>query len=241
MHRKIRRMITLALLLCFGAAHAAAQAEESAGPDAVLRSMVINPQLVYAETQEDLARNGGETILSTLERGQSCAEGAVFAAAAGENPFLTFAQPMSSMQGIQADGNRIFYITIKPSAKDFGCMLFATLNIGLTIGAESEPIAFVMAENDMRPLDTELRIEPGHWYHMLLAVGRDGMFAGALWKDGGADSTARFAIDLRAYDNPDYLQQPWEAMVGFAGEAAMTIREYAYYTFDGFADEIMDN
>ena len=227
---KIVKMLLPAILLA-GFLVGAAAAQDM---DDVLAALLVNPQLSYTQTTEDLAADNGAGILGAA--GQAVAEGVMFSAGAGENPLLTFAQSISGAPGMQDNANRAFLMAFVPSAKDFGFMFFTEDNIGLTIGPNSEPMVFALADNYMQPLDTALRIEPGSAYNILLAATMDGRFRGALWQDGAAAQAAYFTLDLTAFENGNYHNQPWEVLVGFAGEATLTVTEYAYYSFDGFAD-----
>jgi hypothetical protein len=90
----------------------------------------------------------------------------------------------------------------------------------------------------MAPVDTELRIEPGNWYGIFIAISSDGDFQGALWKDGAPDNVAYFGAALGDFEDGDmYKNKSWELSIGFKGQSTFEIARYCYYTFSGFVNE----
>jgi hypothetical protein len=68
---------------------------------------------------------------------------------------------------------------------------------------------------------TSLQIEPDNWYHALVAMSSDGVLQGALWKDGREDNVARFSVATGSFDDGGYVNQPWQALIGYKGEATL--------------------
>ncbi|NCC58894.1 MAG: hypothetical protein EOM17_14930, partial [Synergistales bacterium] len=108
-----------------------------------------------------------------LSGSSSFEDGVEFTANEGENPFLSFARRLDS-EGMEGGANQAVYVSFCPSGKNFGFMLTADTSFGITIGEDSEPCIFVLDNNYMSLVDTDLRIEPGNWYSIFMAVGSGG-------------------------------------------------------------------
>ena len=202
----------------------------------IINTVLVDGAMLYEETIDDLKANSGRNIGTDYDKRNVVDEGVKFMAADGENPFMPLAKRLDEVEGGVggSGGNQAFYIKFKPSGKDFGLMLSASASVGLTIGENNEPCVFIMDHNYMEPLDTSLRIEPGNWYHALLAMGSDGLLQGAIWKDGAEDQAAYINIAIRALHDDRYANQSWQVNIGFQGEATFTVADYAYYTFSNF-------
>lgn len=198
----------------------------------VITSVLSDPVMVYEETADTLKANGGANIGTESDQRKVTDEGVQFYAADGENPFMMLAKGLSEADGVN-NMNQAFYIRFKPSAKDFGFMLSSATSVGITIGDDAEPCVFILEHDYMEPMATSLQIEPDNWYHALVAMSSDGVLQGALWKDGGEDNVARFSVATGSFDDGGYVNQPWQALIGYKGEATFTVGDYAYYTFAG--------
>lgn len=205
--------------------------------ESIISAVVNGPVLVYQENTDSLKENNGANIGTEEVARQSVEDGVEFAANEGENPFLPFAKRLDS-EGMEGGDNQAVYVSFCPSGKDFGFMLSADTSFGITIGEDSEPCIFVMDNNYMVPVDTDLKIEPGNWYSIFLAVGSGGDFHGALWKNDDPDNVAYFSLVLGAFENGDqYKNTSWELQIGFQGESTLKIGKYEYYTFNYFEKE----
>ncbi len=218
------------------------QKNEQMTSDDVINSVFVDMQKVYEETMEDLKANGGQNIGTDYDQREVTDEGVMYKAVEGENPFMPLAKRLNEVDGINGY-NQAFYMKFKPSAKDFAVMLNADGNVGITIGEDNEPALFVADYEYMEPLDTNLRIEPGNWYHVIIGIGSDGLIQGALWKEGSEDEAVYMNLHLsQSFGDERYSNQSWMVNVGYSGEATFTVDNYAYYTFSNFvmADRVIE-
>ena len=116
-------------------------------------------------------------------------------------------------------------------------MLSDSGSVGMTIGEDAAPIAFVLDQNYFEPMEGSFKIEPDQWYRALIAMSSGGVLKGMIWPDDSKDDSARFSIAANELQDELYENQSWKALVGFKGEATFTISDYAYYTFTNFAEE----
>ncbi|MPN36489.1 hypothetical protein SDC9_183998 [bioreactor metagenome] len=117
-------------------------------------------------------------------------------------------------------------------------MLSADKKFGITMGDNAEPCIFVLDNGYMAPADTDLKMEPGNWYNILMAVDNNGNFQGALWEKDAPEDAAYFGIALGAFEDGDlYKNKSWELSIGFKGQSTFEIAEYCYYSFEGFVKE----
>lgn len=224
-------IITAALLCaCGGDTETSAEPENQTDTtqQRLLSALVTEPQVVFEESTESLLANSGENIATDTAK-ETTNDGISFTADEGENPFLTFTK---TQDGVPE--NRAIYIQFKPSAKDFGFMLFSESSMGLTIGEENEPIVFLLEGNYFQPVDTDLRIEPGNWYYVVFAVDTEGMMHGILCRDGYEENAAYFSLNAAELVQDDYAACTWQFSIGFLGEAQFVVKSYGIYTFDEF-------
>lgn len=240
-----KSILVTALLMIFVATVAAACGQNpAAGNDAasvaveeqetvsvqqtLITSLVTNPIVIFEESKEDIRGNKGEFIAVGTERDVT-EDGILFHAGSDENPFFAYAK---SQEG--TTGNQAFYAKFLPSAKDFGFMLSAETGVGFTIGEENEPCYFLQNGAKIIPMTTDMRIEPGNWYHMVLAIDSTGAFQGVICKDGALDQAAYFSVAADDTEGENRVDQSWQLFTGFHGEATLTIQSYCLYTFDSF-------
>ncbi|MEN6418030.1 MAG: hypothetical protein ABFC73_03825 [Clostridiaceae bacterium] len=195
----------------------------------LISSLITNPIVVFEESKEDIIGNSGEFIAVGTDRDVT-EDGVLFHAASDENPFLAFAK---SQEG--TTGNQAFYAKFLPSAKDFGFMLSSETGVGFTIGEENEPCYFLQNGASIIPITTDMRIEPGNWYHMVLAIDSTGAFQGVICKDGALEQAAYFSVSADDTEGENRVDQSWQLYAGFRGEATLTIQSYSLYSFDSFA------
>lgn len=194
----------------------------------LVSSLITNPSVVSEETLEELTGNDGEFIAVDTER-EADEDGIKFFAGSEENPFMVFTK---SQQGTK--GNQAFYVLCQPSATNFGFMVIGESGVGITINEESKPCYFLQNGGYIVPMDTEMVIEPGSWYHILLAVDTTGAFQGVICKDGALEQAAYFSVSADDTENENRIDQSWQLYAGFRREATLTIQSYSLYTFDSF-------
>lgn len=222
--------LVMCTMMFLGAASAG-----TAGED-VIRVILADAQMTFAETRDDLVQNGGvHFVLGDGNGGkQTSGEGLVLIAAENENPMYNLDQRLDDT-GETIDRNQAFHIKFKPSAKDFGLMMGADNNAGIAIGENGEPLMFVSGGAYMETMSGGLQIEPGQWYHALLAMQSGGVMQVALWKDGEESKIAGGYVNIgSAYGDDVYQNKSWEMSLGFRGAATVTVDSYEYYTFSGF-------
>lgn len=200
----------------------------------MIDSVLVNPIIVFEETLDEIIASNGANIGTDSDPREMTEEGIQFHAAEGENPFMPLAKALNEVDGIQ-DMNQAFLIRFKPSAKDFGFMLSATAQVGITIGDDAAPLVFVLDHDYMAPMEGNLKIEPDHWYQTLIAISSDGILAGIIWKDGEEGSSSSFSVDMNQFDDDSFKNQSWQVFIGFKGDATFTVSNYAYYTFSDLA------
>lgn len=200
----------------------------------MIDSVLVNPIIVYEETLDEIITNSGANIGTDSDPREMTEEGVQFHAAEGENPLMPLAKKLNEVDSIQ-DMNQAFYIKFKPSAKDFGFMLSAAAQVGITIGDDAAPLVFILNHDYMAPMEGNLKIEPEDWYQTLIAISSDGMLAGMIWKDGEEGSSSRFSLDMNRFDDDSFNNQSWQVFIGFKGDATFTVSNYAYYTFSDLA------
>ena len=122
---KIIKVMAIAVLLSVCVTGAAAETDE------IIAALVQNPQLLFAQTPEDLLASGGANIITETERLHASADGLEVFAGEGENPLLTFAVPISEVLPEGAANYRAVYITcmITPMVYDLPLPLFPAINI----------------------------------------------------------------------------------------------------------------
>lgn len=196
--------------------------------ETLVTSLLKNPVVVSEESLEALIGNNGEFISVEAER-ETTDDGIQFKAGADENPFMVFTK---SQQGTK--GNQAFYVLCQPSAINFGFMVIGESGVGITINEESKPCYFLQNGSYIVPIDTDMVIEPGSWYHILLAVDTTGAFQGVICKDGALEQAAYFSVSADDTENENRVDQSWQLYAGFRGEATLTIQSYSLYTFDSF-------
>jgi hypothetical protein len=94
--------------------------------------------------------------------------------------------------------NQAVYVSFCPSVKGFGFTLASDKSFAVTTSEGGEPSILMIGDNYTVPIDTDLRIEPGNWYGIFMAMSSDGNFQGALWKDDDPDNAAYFSSALGA-------------------------------------------
>ena len=219
-------LVVISLGLCLGCATA----------ETVISSILVDYQQTFAESKDDLKANGGINFFVGDGNGgiQTSAEGLVLTAAENENPMFCLSRRLDAVQGV-TDGNQALHIRFKSSTKDFGIMLFAQSNAGITIGDNNEPLAFVSFGEYMEPLSGHLFLQPGKWYHALLAMRSDGVMQVAIWLEEEESNLAGGYVDIgSAFGEGVFENQSWEASLGVQGNATFTISNYEYLTFSGF-------
>ncbi|HWQ05953.1 MAG TPA: hypothetical protein VN453_01975 [Feifaniaceae bacterium] len=206
----------------------AEEQEAVSAQQTLITSLVVNPQVVFEESKEDITGNKGEYIAVDTER-DITEDGIVFHAGSDENPFFAFAKSQTG-----TTGNQAVYVKFLPSAKDFGFMLSEETGIGITIGEENEPCYFLQNGANIIPITTEMRIEPGNWYHVVLCIDTTGAFQGVICKDGALDQAAYFSVSADDTEGENRVDKSWQLYAGFHGEATLTIQSYCLYTFDSY-------
>jgi hypothetical protein len=225
-----------AAILIFSVIALGSAAAAGSGAETVISAILADGQVTFAETKNDLIQNGGAHFALIGSGGvmETSGDGLVLIAWENENPIFSLDQKLDETGGT-VDRNQAFHIKFKPSAKDFGFMLGADNNAGITIGENNEPMAFVSVGAYMEPMSGTLRIEPGMWYHVLLAMQSGGAMQVAIWKDGEESGTAGYYVYIGdAYGDGVYQNKSWTLMLGFRGAATITVDSYEYYTFSGF-------
>ncbi len=206
----------------------AEEAKTVSTQETLVTSLLKNPVVVSEESLEAMIGNNGEFISVEADR-ETMDDGIQFKAGADENPFMVFTK---SQHGTK--GNQAFYVLCQPSAINFGFMLIGESGVGITINEESKPCYFLQNGSYIVPMDTDMVIEPGNWYHILLAVDNTGVFQGVICKDGALDQAAYFSVSADDTENENRVDQSWQLYAGFRGEATLTIQSYSLYTFDSF-------
>lgn len=227
---------TIAAMLVLGVVTLGSAASASSGAETVIGAILADGQVTFAETKDDLAQNGGAHFVPIGDGGakETSGEGLVLIAGENENPFFSLDQRLDETEET-VDRNQAFHIKFKPSVKDFGLMMGADNNAGITIGENGEPMVFVNFGAYMQPMSGGMRIEPGQWYHALLAMQSSGVMQVALWKDGEGNNVAGGYVNIgSAYGDGVYQNKSWEMSLGFQGAATVTVDSYEYYTFSGF-------
>lgn len=196
--------------------------------ETLVASLLKGPAVVSEESLEALIGNNGEFISVEADR-ETTDDGIQIKAGADENPFMAFTK---SQQG--TTGNQAFYILCLPSAVNFGVMMIGESGVGFTVNEESKPSFFLQNGSYVEPIQTEMVIEPGNWYHILLAIDTTGAFQGVICKDGALEQAAYFSVAADNTENENRVDQSWQVYLGFRGEATLTIRSYSLYTFDSF-------
>ncbi len=233
MKKSLAAVLTVVLafiVIAAGSAASAATAED------VIRVILADAQVTFSETRDDLVQNGGAHFMLGDGSGdmQTSGEGLVLTAPENENPMYNLDQRLDDT-GETINRNQAFHIKFKPSAKDFGLMLGADNNAGITMGENGEPLLFVSGGSYIEPLSGGLRIAPGEWVHVLLAMQSGGAMQVALWKDGEESSIAGGYVYIgSAYGDGTFENKSWEMSLGFRGAATVTVESYEYYTFSGF-------
>ena len=208
----------------------------------MIGEVLIGYEKVYEETYDELVSNNGRSIGTEADLREVTVEGVSFMAGEGENPFMPFSKLLNEADGVNGN-NQAFYIKFKPSSSNFGFMLQSDGSAGLTINEEGCPQLFVLNHEYAEDLDTDLRVEPNKWYHLLIAMGNDGLLQGAIWQHGNEDGAAYMNLHIgQSFGDGAYENQSWQVFVGFLGEATFTVESYAYYTFSDFVmgDRVLD-
>ncbi len=194
--------------------------------------LIVNPTVVFEEDSTEISNNKGVNITTDADR-ETTTDGVRFFANDGENPFLVF---VKSQNGVSS--NQAFYLMCRPSAKDFGVLLASDDGIGFTVGENGEPCYFLQYGNTTKPISTEMKIEQDSWYHILLAVDKEGGYQGVICKDGAVEEAAYFRIGPDETEGENRANQSWQLSLGFRGEATLEIKNYCFYSFDHFADPV---
>ena len=196
--------------------------------ETLVTSLLNNPVVVSEESLEALIGNNGEFISVEADR-ETTDDGIQFKAGADENPFMAFTKSQAG-----TTGNQAFYVQCLPSAVNFGVMMIGESGVGFTVNVDSKPCFFLQNGGYVEQIDTDMVIEPGNWYHILLAVDTTGAFQGVICKDGALEQAAYFSVAADDTENENRVDQSWQAYLGFRGEATLTIHNYSLYTFDSF-------
>ncbi|HPJ02335.1 MAG TPA: hypothetical protein PKU80_05800 [Candidatus Limiplasma sp.] len=222
----IAALVIAGLVLCAGCAVA----------EAVISSILVDEQQTFSESKYDMEANGGQNIALGDGNGsmKMVNEGLMLIAPENENPMFNLVKRLDEAGGT-IDGNQALHIRFKSSTKDFGIMLFAQNSAGMTIGDNNEPLAFVNFGEYMEPLSGHLFLQPGKWYHALLAMRWDGVMQIAVWLEEEASNLAGGYVDIgSAFGEGAFQNQSWEASLGVRGNATFIISNYEYLTFSGF-------
>jgi len=219
-------LMAVGMVLCFGCAAA----------ETVISSILVDYQQTFAESKDDLTANGGQNIVLGDGNGsmQMTDEGLMLIAPENENPIFNLVRRLDEVEGT-TDGNQALHIRFKSSTKDFSIMLFAENSAGITIGDYNEPLAFVSMGEYMEPLSGHLFLQPGKWYHALLAMRSDGVMQVAIWLEEEESNLAGGYVNIgSAFGEGVFENQSWEASLGVQGNATFIISDYEYLTFSGF-------
>ena len=207
-----------------------------AAAETVISSILVDYQQTFAESKNDLAANKGQNIVLGDGNGSTkmVKEGLMLTAPENENPMFNLVRRLDEVEGTM-DGNQALHIRFKSSTKDFGIMLFAQGSAGITIGENNEPLAFVNFGEYMEPLSGHLFLQPGKWYHALLAMRWDGVMQVAIWLEEEPSNLAGGYVDIgSAFGKGVFENQSWEASLGVQGNATFIISNYEYLTFSNF-------
>ena len=199
----------------------------------VINSVFIGGLKVFEETKEQLLSNNAQNIGTTDDERQATEEGIKFTADDGQRSSIIFLRELNDFEQIVGN-NQAFYMKFKPSTNNFAVELTAETNAGISV---EEGELFLVAEgyNYKESLDANIIGEPDNWYHILLAMGSDGLIQGAIWQGREEYNVIYFNLHLDASFSGDcYSGKSWQANVIYEDE--MIIEEYAYYTFGDFQE-----
>ncbi len=207
-----------------------------AAAETVISSILVDCRQTFSENKNDLKANKGQNIVlgDGIGSMKMVKEGLMLTAPENENPMFNLVRRLDEVEGTM-DGNQALHIRFKSSTKDFGIMLFAQSSAGITIGENNEPLAFVNFGEYMEPLSGHLFLQPGKWYHALLAMRWDGVMQVAIWLEEEPSNLAGRYVDIgSAFGKGVFENQSWEASLGVQGNATFIISNYEYLTFSNF-------
>ena len=199
--------------------------------ETVIGNVFIGGQKVFEETKEQLLSNNAKNIGTTVDERQAMEEGIKFVADDGQISSIIFLKALNDFEQIIGN-NQAFYMKFKPSTNSFAVELTAEISAGISV--EEGELFWVAEGYDYREsLDANIIGEPDNWYHVLLAMGNDGLIQGAIWQEGEEYNVIYINLHLDASFGGDcYSDKSWQVNVVYEDE--ITIEEYAYYTFEDY-------
>jgi len=240
---KMKKALTMviSILLTFGMTAAGAVADTETQVDTVINKLLVDSREVFSESREDLIANNGENFFVGEGNGVITAteEGLEFWVGSelyDENSIFNFVMRLDST-GDCIDQKQAIHIKFKTTTDRMEIGLWGDFGMLIEMD-EKHKLYFHLPEYAYNKQYKNITIKSDQWYHLLSAVDSDGLFQGAIWKDGDeAHASYMNQAVGKSFNQPNYQRQSWEPSIQIWGEATFTIESYEYYTFTGFVEE----
>jgi len=239
----MKRILTtaLAMLMVFSVIACGSAAAEETPAEGVIGTVLAGYREIYGETKEDLIANNGENLYVAEGNGVLTAteEGLEFWVGSelyDENSIFNFVMRLDST-GDCIDQKQAIHIKFKTTTDRMEIGLWGDFGMLIEMD-EKHKLYFHLPEYAYNKQYKNITIKADQWYHLLSAVDSDGLFQGAIWKDGDeAHASYMNQAVGKSFNQPNYQRQSWEPSIQIWGEATFTIESYEYYTFTGFVEE----
>lgn len=206
--------MAIAILLTFGMTAAGAVADTETQVDTVISKLLVDSWEVFSETREDLIANNGENFFVGEGNGVITAteEGVEFWVGSelyDENSFMNFTMRLDAT-GDCIDHKQAIHMKFKTTTDKMEISLCANFNI-ITMMDRKHKLYFHLPEYAYNKQYKNITIKAGQWYHILMAVDADGLFQGAIWKDGDeAHASYMNQAVGKSFNERNYQRQSWE-------------------------------
>ena len=237
MKKTISIILILVILLSFvpnGYADGDSQSSEEISE--IIDKILVEAQKLYEETKEDLVSNNGENIYIDNDLREVTTEGIKFYSGESQYTEMSFTRALGDVDYLD-NNNQAIHIKFKPSSGDCICFTLIADNFVQITTDDNGELNLCVPEYGFNEclLEAGLRIEDNKWYHILMAMGNDGLLQGAVWEDGNNDLVQPFNLHIgKSFDDERFVDQAWFANLGYHNGSEITIENYAYYTFDNF-------
>lgn len=234
-------MLVMVVSLLGFASIAIAETSADAALDKVLAKLFVDYEQIFGETTEELIANGGENFflvegngeLSTTEEGLQFWVGSELY---DENSIFNFTTRVDTKIG-EVEQKRAIHIKFKTTTNKMEIGLWGNFGV-ITSMDKKHKLYFHLPDYGYNKQYKNITLKAGQWYHFLMGVDADGLFQGAIWKDGDVAHAAYINQAIgESLNEPNYQRQSWEPSVQIWGEATFTIECYEYYSFTDFVKE----
>ncbi len=191
-------------------------------------------QLVFSEDTEKMNANQGASF-GEIEKKQMGDGGYEFTFVPNTNEHMPLITRLDEFEGAKPLAGQAVFLRFKTSTTGIYFSFLGDNDFGVYFGSEGEPLVFTYTQSSPFEFEGDLKLIEDQWYNMLMAMAPDGTFNCIIYLDDkGDDPTAAVAALGETQSAQGYKSQSWQFEVATHEEGAVTIENYAVYTYSVF-------